>query len=100
MVRSPYSLMKRSVLSCVLVGAVWGTAIADDTKAKLRARAKRRGRSLEAELRTILDFAANENAAVAGAKPWYDAAGILDDETFALIEERRRIRYEPFEYEE
>ncbi len=34
MVRSPYSLMKRSVLSCVLVGAVWGTAIADDTKAK------------------------------------------------------------------
>ena len=74
--------------------------LSDDTKAKLLARAKRRGRSLEAELRTILDTAANENAAVAVGKPWYDAAGILDDETFALIEQRRRIRYEPFEIEE
>ncbi len=74
--------------------------LSDDTKAKLRARAKRRGRSLEAELRTILDAAANENAAVAAGKPWYDAVGVLDEETFSLLEERRRITYEPSGFEE
>lgn len=43
--------------------------LADETKARLKARAKRHGRSLEAEARSILEAAALAVEADAGPKP-------------------------------
>lgn len=76
--------------------------LSDDTKERLRQRAQRHGRSLEAELRSILDAAANENTGGKSGFP-YDLIAELGPTDFDindLIEEHRRIPHKPFEFEE
>lgn len=65
------------------------------TKARLAQRARRKGRSLEAEVRAILDNAAREPAAPQDAFPDWFIAMIEPGEDVADFLEARRRPHEP-----